>query len=45
MLVTARMIFLMLALVCFVISALGTTARVNLQSAGLALLVIAMLLV
>jgi hypothetical protein len=37
------LIILILALICFVVSAIGVAARVNLQSAGLALVVLAML--
>lgn len=37
-------ILLVLAFICFVLSALGVAARVNLQSVGLALWVLALIL-
>lgn len=42
--ISLEMILLILALVCFLISCAGVVTRVNLQSLGLALLVLAMLL-
>ena len=42
--ITVETVLLLLALICFVLSACGLAARVNLQSLGLALLVLGMLL-
>jgi len=39
-----RLVLLVLALVCFAASAAGVPSRVNLQSAGLALWVLALLI-
>lgn len=41
MIVTLRIILYILALGCFIASAFGVSSRVNLQSAGLALIVLA----
>ena len=42
--ITIEMVLLLLALVCFLISTAGVATRINLQSAGLALLALAMIL-
>lgn len=42
--ISLEMILLLLALICFVLSAGGLAVRINLQSLGLAILVLAMLL-
>lgn len=42
--ITLETVLLLLALLCFVISAAGVASRINLQSLGLALLVLGMLL-
>jgi hypothetical protein len=39
-----HMLLLILALVCFVLSAVGVQSRINLQSAGLSLWVLTLLL-
>jgi hypothetical protein len=42
--ISVETVLLLLALICFVISTVGVATRVNLQSLGLALLVLGMLL-
>ena len=42
--ISLEMVLLILALICFILSAGGLTTRINLQSLGLAILVLAMLL-
>lgn len=42
--ISLEMVLLILALVCFLLSTASVVTRVNLQSLGLALLVLAMLL-
>jgi hypothetical protein len=42
--ISVEMVLLILALVCFLVSCVGVVTRVNLQSLGLALLVLALLL-
>jgi hypothetical protein len=42
--ISLEMVLLILALVCFLISTAGVATRVNLQSLGLALLVLSLLL-
>lgn len=44
MTITLHLVLLILALVCFIVSAAGVASRVNLQSCGLALWVLAVLL-
>jgi hypothetical protein len=44
MVITINLILLILALACFIVSAAGVSARVNLQSLGLAFWVLAILL-
>lgn len=41
---TISILFLLIALICFVLSAFGVGSRVNLQSAGLACCVVAFLI-
>ena len=41
---TVFAILMLIALVCFVLSAIGIASRINLESAGLAVLTIALLL-
>jgi hypothetical protein len=42
--ITINLVLLILALVCFVVSAFGVATRVNLQSLGLAFWVLALIL-
>lgn len=41
---TVAMLFLLLALICFVVAALGVPSRVNLTAAGLACLTLSIML-
>jgi hypothetical protein len=43
MIITLNLVLLLCALICFVLSAAGVASRINLQSAGLALWVLALL--
>jgi len=42
--ITLASVLLLLAVICFVLSAAGVTSRINLESAGLALMATAMLI-
>lgn len=42
--ITLASVLLLLAIICFVLSAAGVTSRINLESAGLALLATALLI-
>ena len=44
MIVTVNLILLILGLICFILSAIGVVSRVNLQSCGLALWILAVIL-
>lgn len=42
--ITLASVFLLLAIICFVLSAAGVASRINLESSGLALMAMAMLI-